>query len=88
MKPRERIVPKWPEKPYEWNQASEWDGCESRPPAPVGRALEGPGGSAQGLLRRAPRAGALEAGGFFWSARTLQVGPRGSPAQVRPWDLE
>lgn len=51
MKPRERIVPKWHEKPYEWNQVSEKkrDVCQAACPRdgavghPIGYRGAGPG---------------------------------------------
>ena len=65
MKPREKVVPKWYEKPYEWNQVSEkleavWAACpqDGRGEASVGlrERLRGARGETQGLRERLIRA--------------------------------
>lgn len=44
MKPRERIVPKWHDRPYEWNQVG-----EHPPPGLLGTPLSGLGRLRTGL---------------------------------------
>ena len=61
MKPREKVVPKWYEKPYEWNQVSEkleavWAACpqDGRGEASVGlrERLRGAQGGGFGRAER------------------------------------